>query len=153
LLALTSGGRAVGASTDAATPGCPDVLLDGAHNPAGTAALAAAVDELRPLLSGGRPTLLIGLLRDKDIAGMLAPLRASRLLTDAHVITTTVPGTDRSLEAAALAAAWGSGADAVSDAGDAVAAAAAQALTSDGPLIACGSLYLVGHIRRQLLED
>ncbi len=30
-----------------------DVLLDGAHNPAGAAALALALDDLRPFLSGG----------------------------------------------------------------------------------------------------
>ncbi|GIW20931.1 MAG: hypothetical protein KatS3mg065_1227 [Chloroflexota bacterium] len=31
-----------------------DVLLDGAHNPAGAAALALALDDLRPFLAGGR---------------------------------------------------------------------------------------------------
>jgi dihydrofolate synthase/folylpolyglutamate synthase len=38
-----------------AGPGGSDaeLLLDGAHNPAGAAALAAALDELRPLLRGG----------------------------------------------------------------------------------------------------
>ena len=30
-----------------------DVLLDGAHNPAGAAALAAALDDLRPFLGAG----------------------------------------------------------------------------------------------------
>ncbi len=30
-----------------------DILLDGAHNPAGAAALAAALDDLRPFLGGG----------------------------------------------------------------------------------------------------
>ena len=41
-----------------AGPGGADaeVLLDGAHNPAGAAALAAALDELRPLLRSGERT-------------------------------------------------------------------------------------------------
>ena len=33
-----------------------DVLLDGAHNPAGAAALATALDDLRPFLAPGRVT-------------------------------------------------------------------------------------------------
>ena len=37
-----------------------DVLLDGAHNPAGAAALATALDDLRPSLAAGRLTLADG---------------------------------------------------------------------------------------------
>src|SRR6185369_17275696 len=34
-----------------------DVLLDGAHNPAGAAALALALDDLRPFIASGPITL------------------------------------------------------------------------------------------------
>jgi dihydrofolate synthase/folylpolyglutamate synthase len=47
------------------------VLLDGAHNPDGAAALAAALGALHP----GRPVeLVFGVLADKDHAGMIAAL-------------------------------------------------------------------------------
>ena len=48
-------GRALARPARAALDvGGRDVLLDGAHNPAGAAALAAALDDLRPFLDGGR---------------------------------------------------------------------------------------------------
>ncbi|HEY7600783.1 MAG TPA: cyanophycin synthetase, partial [Candidatus Limnocylindrales bacterium] len=129
----------------------PDVLLDGAHNPHGTAALAFALDELRPQLSPGPVVLLIGVLRDKDVAAMLAPLRASAALAGATVIATSVPHTPRTLAAADLAAAWGSGARAIDDPASALAAAREASTKGGGALVVCGSLYLVGYIRGLLL--
>jgi dihydrofolate synthase / folylpolyglutamate synthase len=134
-------------------PGELDVLLDGAHNPHGAAALAAALDELRPQLSPGRPTLLIGVVREKDLAGVLAPLRSSRALADAIVIATRVPDTTRSNEASTVAAAWGVGARSIDDPEEALAVASEQARTDGGPLVICGSLYLVGHLRRILIGE
>jgi dihydrofolate synthase / folylpolyglutamate synthase len=131
----------------------PDVLLDGAHNPHGAAALAAALDELRAQLSPGRPTLLIGVVREKDLAGVLAPLRGSRALADATVITTSVPDTTRSNQAGTVAAAWGPGARAIDDPEEALAVASEQARADGGPLVICGSLYLVGHLRRVLMGE
>jgi len=58
------------------------VVLDGAHNPAGAAALAASLGEW----FGDTPlTLVFGALRDKDARGMLAALapRARRLILTA----------------------------------------------------------------------
>jgi len=58
------------------------VVLDGAHNPAGAAALAASLAEW----FGDTPlTLVFGALRDKDARGMLAALapRARRLILTA----------------------------------------------------------------------
>lgn len=141
--------------------GPPDVLLDGAHNPHGAAALAAALDELRPQLAAGRPTLLVGVLRDKDVAGVLGPLRASRALADALVVTTDVPDAPRSLPAAELAAAWlaltatGEGRPpetiTLPNVDEAIAVALGAARQAGGPLIICGSLYLVGHARGRLV--
>jgi dihydrofolate synthase / folylpolyglutamate synthase len=58
------------------------VVLDGAHNPAGAAALAASLDEW---FGDTAMTLIFGALRDKDVAGMLAPLvaRARRVILTA----------------------------------------------------------------------
>lgn len=49
----------------------PRLVLDAAHNPAGARALAASLREYFP----GEPlTLVMGILRDKDAAGILDPL-------------------------------------------------------------------------------
>jgi len=54
-------------------------VLDGAHNPAGARALAAS---LQTYFADAPATFVIGVLRDKDAAGILAPLlgRARRLV-------------------------------------------------------------------------
>ncbi|MCI8553344.1 MAG: bifunctional folylpolyglutamate synthase/dihydrofolate synthase [Clostridiales bacterium] len=61
----------------------PPVLLDGAHNPHGAAALA---DTLRRLLPNRRPILIAALLADKDATGWvaaLAPLCAAAVCCEA----------------------------------------------------------------------
>ncbi len=139
-----------------------EVLLDGAHNPAGAAALAAALDELRPLLrnGGGRrpapPTLVLAILGDKDVDGVLGALAGATCLTGARVVATTVGG-PRALPAADLAARWSAVAGqragpaiVVDDPAGAVSAAVAAA---DGPVVVAGSLYLVGVARSLLVDD
>ncbi len=71
------------------------VLVDGAHNPDGMAALAATIDELAPGLPRGRVTLLLGVMRDKEVREMLGALARSDVLRHAHCVATTVPA-DRS---------------------------------------------------------
>jgi len=58
------------------------LVLDGAHNPAGARALAAS---LATYFGDAPTTFVIGVLRDKDAAGILAPLlgRARRLVLTA----------------------------------------------------------------------
>jgi dihydrofolate synthase/folylpolyglutamate synthase len=148
--------------------GTAEVLLDGAHNPAGATALAAALDELRPVLAGGagrRPapvTLVIAVMADKDVPGILRPLVAARSLAGARVVATQVDG-GRALPAADLAAAWRVVA-AVSreprPAGhplviepDPVAALQRALDGADGPIVVAGSLYLVGLVRARLVDD
>jgi dihydrofolate synthase/folylpolyglutamate synthase len=127
-----------------------DVLLDGAHNPHGASALAAALDDLAPSLPRGRPIVLLGIVRDKDSGGIVAALKSSRFLANARVITTAVPDTDRATGAADLATLW-PGALAIDDPDSALAAATVAA--GSGLVIACGSLYLVGYLRARLLGD
>jgi dihydrofolate synthase/folylpolyglutamate synthase len=130
-----------------------DVLLDGAHNAAGAAALASAVEDLSGSLAAGRATLLLGMLRDKEVAAMLAALRGSTRLAGAGVITTAVPDSPRALSAAALAAAWGAGAVPVEAVVDALGLAIDQARSEGGALIVAGSLYLVGAVRAVLVPE
>jgi dihydrofolate synthase/folylpolyglutamate synthase len=129
-----------------------DVLLDGAHNPAGAAALAVAIDDLRPFLAPGAITLVTASMADKDIDGVIAALAASASLADATVIVTSLD-VRRALPASELAARWRAGrpgpiiveADPV--------AALDRALYRSGPVIVAGSLYLVGAARGQLIDD
>ncbi|HVI94262.1 MAG TPA: folylpolyglutamate synthase/dihydrofolate synthase family protein [Anaeromyxobacter sp.] len=122
------------------------VLLDGAHNPQGAAALAAALQALHP----GRPVeLVLGVLADKDHSGMLAALvPAARRV---HAVT---PSSPRARPASELArAATAAGADAHAHASVAEAVACARTAARDGALVCvAGSLYLVGEARG-LLES
>ena len=131
------------------------ILLDGAHNPDGMAVLAATVDALAGSLPGGSATLLLGVMRDKEVDDMLRALSASETLRTSHCIATVVPDTDRALPAAELAARWsaitGGAAAAIADADLALERALAQAAAAAGPLVIAGSLYLVGHLRSQLV--
>ena len=133
-------------------PGDPQVLLDGAHNEAGVAALVDALAELRPLLASGRPTLLFGVMADKAVERMLGRLAAAPALRDAHVVTTQVSGS-RAMPADALAATWrrlaGPGVEvrSVRATREALDQARTLAREAGGPLIVAGSLYLVGAVR------
>jgi folylpolyglutamate synthase/dihydropteroate synthase len=114
-------------------------------------ALTAALEELLPQLSRGHPTLLMGVLANHWQEGMLEPLAAA--LPGATVVATRVPGTSNSLEPARLAAAWGAGAATIGDADRALEAALEVASRAGGPLVVCGSLYLVGHVRGRLVPE
>jgi len=131
-----------------ATAGRPDVLFDGAHNPAGVAALAQALVDLRPYLGDAPPTLLMGVLANHWQPGMLDALKAA--LPQAHLVATTVPGAPNSMAPADLAAAWGPRSTPIEDTDAAFDAASSMAR---GTLVVCGSLYLVGYLRAKLVAD
>jgi dihydrofolate synthase/folylpolyglutamate synthase len=134
-------------------PGRRDVLLDGAHNPAGAATLAEAVDDMAPFLSPDRPTLVLAIMADKDVDGVIRALSESALLRAARVIC-TAPAGGRALPAEDLAARWRSLAGRAAEAIAEPAAALDAALSSgSGPVIVAGSLYLVGAARAILVQD
>ena len=130
-----------------------EVLLDGAHNPAGAATLATAIDELGPLLRPGRATLVLAIMADKDVDGVIRALAASALLREARVICTAPPG-GRAMPADRLASRWSAlaGRPAEAIAGPAAALDAALA-AGEGPVVVAGSLYLVGAARAILVSD
>lgn len=163
LLSLERSGGALPASPDGPSPGAPDVLLDGAHNAAGTASLAAALDELRPQLSGGRLTLVMGMVADKDVRSAVRELARAESLASARIIATAVPGA-RSCDPNALAELWREQSEGAREGisreitssvetDEALASGEALARLEDGPLLVAGSLYLVGAARRRLLPD
>ena len=141
-----------------------EVLLDGAHNPAGAASLAEALDDLAPFLAPGRPTLVLAIMADKDVDGVVGALAGAALLRDARVIC-TAPSGGRALPPERLAARWTSvaaqrgvaarpvaTAEAIADPRAALDAALARG-TGSGLVIVAGSLYLVGAARAILVSD
>ena len=124
-----------------------DVLLDGAHNPAGIAALVEAFEELRHSLAPGRPTLLLAIMADKDVDDMVRRLARSDGLGDAHVVATRL--TERGAPPERLAASWSrpTSVEAAGAPGEAFERALGSARAEGGPLVVAGSLYLVGAVR------
>jgi len=141
-------------------PGGVEVLLDGAHNPAGARTLATALEDLRPWLTGGRErrppplTLLTAMMGDKDVAGTVAALAASAALAGARVVCTSVEG-GRALPADELAAVWRRQDPTLHVEAVAPVAAAIGTAIADppGPVVVAGSLYLVGAVRGALVDD
>jgi dihydrofolate synthase/folylpolyglutamate synthase len=134
-----------------------DVLLDGAHNPAGAAALATALDDLRPHLAPGPLTLVVASMADKDVDGVIDALASASSVRGARVVATTVDA-PRALPAADLAARWRARADpaalaAVTAVDDPIAAIDEALAASTGTTVVAGSLYLVGAARAYLVED
>jgi dihydrofolate synthase/folylpolyglutamate synthase len=128
-------------------------VLDGAHNPAGAAALAQALDDLRPHLAPGPLTLVVASMADKDVEGVVAALGAAEALRGATVIATSVE-VPRALPAADLAERWRR----VPGLGDVTALpdpleALDAALARPGTTVVAGSLYLVGAARAHLVDD
>jgi dihydrofolate synthase/folylpolyglutamate synthase len=133
-----------------------EVLLDGAHNPAGAAALAAAIDDLRPFLRGAEQpwTVVVASMSDKDVAGTARGLASAFALRGARIIATRVD-TARGLPAPSLASAWrrslpNGQVAAIPTVERALDTAIREA---HGPVLVAGSLYLVGEARRRWLHD
>ena len=134
-----------------------EVLLDGAHNPAGAAALAEALDDLRPYLADGSLTLVTASMADKDVAGIVRALAAARSLDGASVVCTSLD-IPRAMPALELAARWRAGLPtarivAEPDHRAALDRAIAGGAGTPGPVVVAGSLYLVGAARAILVDD
>jgi dihydrofolate synthase/folylpolyglutamate synthase len=138
--------------------GGTDVLLDGAHNPAGAAALAQALLDLRPFLAPGPIALVVASMADKDVDGVIDALVEPGVMRAATVIATTVDAV-RAMPTADLAARWRARPDSVAEVlvrDDPIAAletALAAARRSSGTTVVAGSLYLVGTVRAHLVDD
>jgi dihydrofolate synthase/folylpolyglutamate synthase len=146
-------------------PDGSQVLLDGAHNPAGAAALSLALDDLRPFLQGadlrdGRLidaaplTVVTAMMADKDVPGTVSALTSADSLAGARVIATHVPG-PRAMAPEELATMWQHDDPRlrVETAQDIDAALARARAVARGPIVVAGSLYLVGEVRRRLVDD
>ncbi len=125
----------------------PLVLVDGAHSPASCAALAHTVKAAIP----GHPhVFVVGMARDKDIAGSMIALRG---VAD-HVVGTTSGSPRAAAPEAIAAAADAAGIAASSEPTSAAALAAAREHAGpDGAVIVTGSLYLCGDVLAQRVRD
>ena len=120
----------------------PLTLVDGAHNPDGTLALAESLPEL--VTGGHRVVAVVSILDDKDAAGMLAGLFRGEVPIDAVVLTSSQnpralpPGTLQSLTRQL----HGPASEIVSEPAAAV-ARARELAGRDGVVVVTGSIYLI----------
>ena len=118
----------------------PDVILDGAHNPAGARALARYLERFYP---GRKIWMIYGAMRDKaveEIAGILFPL-ASELIF-------TAPDYSRALRPEALVEIAERG-ETAANVREALATARSRA-SHDDVIVVTGSLFLVGEARQSM---
>lgn len=126
--------------------GDPDILLDGAHNEAGMEAL---IDYLRQNFSNRRAVLLVSILRDKSAPQMIEQLcRFSKRIV---FTASTNPRCLQTDELAKLARRYGVDTIQESDLSSALACAKREAGGGGKDfVVATGSLYLVGEVRKLL---
>lgn len=124
----------------------PLTVLDGAHNPGGAQALRKAADNF---FAGKRVLMLTGILKDKAVDEVLDQFFG---ITDSFIVTE--PPNPRKLPAGALAEKirnLGGTAVEAPDNEEAVRLAAKLAPEYD-ILLAAGSLYLIGNIRKPMIQ-
>ena len=117
----------------------PEIIIDGAHNPAGTRALAAYI---RRFYAGRRIWIVYGALRDKavsEMASILFPL-ADRLILTAPANTRAMPPEDITATGAQITH---SISEAIALLGEA---------SADDVIFITGSLYLAGEARALLVK-
>lgn len=124
----------------------PDFIVDGGHNPQ---CLDALAQNVRDYLSGRQICALTGVMADKDYTQMyatMAPL-VSRFVT-------VTPDNPRAMDAHTLKEVltpFGKPVTACDSVAEGVAAAMEQA-GKDGLVLAFGSLYMVGDVRKLVLD-
>jgi dihydrofolate synthase/folylpolyglutamate synthase len=116
-------------------PGRRSLLVDGAHNPAGAAALAAHLDAAG---LSGRVDLVFGALSDKAVEAMFGPLAAR-----ARRVVLVAPSSPRALEPERLAERLGRR-DLLRAGSLAQAVAALEEAGNGAPILVAGSLVLAG---------
>ena len=117
--------------------GEPPILIDGAHNPAGMAAMVAAA---RELIGGRRCVAVFAAMRNKDVESMAAGLR--ELTRD---VVVTAPAVERATPPAELSRLFDPPAETAAHVKTALDRARRLA-GREGVIVVCGSLYLAGEV-------
>ena len=123
--------------------GTPPLLIDGAHNPAG---MAAMVTSARELIGARRCVAVFAAMRNKDVTAMAAGL--SELTRE---IVVTAPAVERATPPVDLSRLFDPPADVAADVSTAL-ERARHGAGHDGVVVVCGSLYLAGEVI-ELLRD
>ncbi len=145
----TAAGAALPGRQERFSVGGVPVVLDGAHTPESVGALLS--DLGRDPALAGRPTVVFGLAKDKDLAGILKRLAPA---TERSFCTSI--GTDLHRSAAELAEALvqaGASATAATPPAAALEQALIHARARGGWVLSVGSLYLAGVLRPQLTRQ
>ena len=120
----------------------PTFIIDGAHNEDGAKSLSKALEKH---FSGKKMTLLIGMLKDKDIDSVI-----EILMDKFDKVITTTPDSDRAISCEELKEKiekYISDVTAIPNINDAVKYALDNATEGD-VIISAGSLYMIGHVRQ-----
>jgi len=122
------------------------IIIDGAHNPAGMVALRESLDLYYP---AEKRVLLLGILKDKDIDTML-----DILLRPNDTVVVTVPHSERASDPQLLAGKVSPHVQHVETIPDNSEALnrALELANGEKLLVMAGSLYLVGGLRKLLLD-
>lgn len=121
----------------------PYVVIDGAHNPQGMTVLKESLK----LFNYRRLILVIGMLKDKEVDKML------NIITPvADVIITTTPLSDRAYSAKDLASKISRNSVFAVDQIDKAVNEALKMAGEEDMVLFCGSLYMIGHVRKLLRE-
>lgn len=120
--------------------GEPPILLDGAHNPAGAAALAEALADYRY----DRLLLVVGMMADKEIGDILGPLVP--LVQACYCVTPAIERAMGDKSLALVASELGLDATACGTVANGIAKARQSARPGDLILV-CGSLFTVGEAK------
>jgi len=127
----------------------PLLLVDGAHNAAGMAALGAALTE--EFAVDGAAVAVVGMLTGRDPSAMLEPLAAAGV----RAVVACEPDSPRAMSVAAVAEAGRALGLAVyeePDVRDAIRVARGM-VDADGLVVVAGSLYVVGTARADALAS
>lgn len=127
----------------------PGVYLDGAHNEDG---ISRFIEAAKAVLRGKKATLLFAAVSDKDYTAMVRELAED--LAPECVITTEVPGARRESASHFEELFRENGFERVVTVPDpAEAFKYAMSQRGDGVLFVCGSLYLIGLIKRMIHDQ
>jgi dihydrofolate synthase / folylpolyglutamate synthase len=118
----------------------PEIIIDGAHNPAGTRALAAYI---RRFYSGRRVWIVYGAMRDKAVSEM-----TSILFPLAHQVILTAPTNSRAIPPEEILA---PGAIVTHSVAEAI--THLRAVPPQDVVFIAGSLYLAGEAREQFRPE
>ncbi|MGB9780885.1 bifunctional folylpolyglutamate synthase/dihydrofolate synthase [Caldanaerobacter sp.] len=119
----------------------PYLVIDGAHNSQGMTVLKESLK----LFNYRRLILVIGMLKDKEVDKMLNIITPA-----ADVIITTTPLSDRAYSARDLASKISSNSVFAVDQIDKAVNEALKMAGEEDMVLFCGSLYMIGHVRKLL---